>query len=88
MVRRTTKPEYVEPLMVTLDRLEVATEDELFNQTFHYMKDRMYPGDLIVLSNGEPRWRFQMQHMLDGLIEDGKILKKNGLLRLVENPLT
>jgi len=36
------------------------------------------------LPNGEPRWRNQMQHMLDGLIESGKIKKEKGLLRLVE----
>ena len=84
-MHRTTKPEYVEPLIVTLDRLEAATEDELLNQTFHYMKDRLYPADLAVLPNGEPRWRYQMQHMLDGLIEEGKILKKDGYLKLGEN---
>ena len=72
--------------MVTLDRFEAATEDELLNQTFQYMKDRMYPSDLVMLPNGEPRWRYQMQHMLDGLIEDGRILKKDGLLKLSENP--
>ena len=85
MERRTTKPEYVEPLLVTLDRLEAATEDELLNQTFHFMKDKMFPSDLVMLPNGEHRWRYQMQHMLDGLIDDGKILKKDGLLRLGEN---
>jgi hypothetical protein len=72
--------------MVTLDRLEAATEDELLTQTFQYMKDRMYPSDFVMLPNGEPRWRYQMQHMLDGLIEDGRILKKDGLLMLGENP--
>jgi hypothetical protein len=71
--------------MVTLDRLEAATEDELLTQTFQYMKDRMYPSDFVMLPNGEPRWRYQMQHMLDGLIEDGRILKKDGLLKLGEN---
>ena len=86
-MRRTTKPEFVEPLLVTLDMLEAATEDELLNQTFQYMKDKLYSSDLVVLPNGEPRWRYQMQHMLDGLIEDGKILKKDGMLRLGENSL-
>jgi len=86
-MRRTTKPEFIKPLMVTLDRLEAATEDELLNQAFQYMKDKMYPADFVVLPNGEPRWRYQMQHMLDGLIEEGNILKKDGLLRLGENSL-
>jgi len=86
-MRRTTKPEFVEPLLVTLDMLEAATEDELLNQTFQYMKDKLYSSDLVVLPNGEPRWRYQMQHMLDGLIEYGKILKKDGMLRLGENSL-
>lgn len=85
MERRTTKPEYIEPLLVTLDRLEASTEDELLNQTFHLMRDKMFPSDLVVLPNGEPRWRYQMQHMLDGLIENGKVWKKDGLLRLSEN---
>ena len=88
MLRRTAKPEYVEPLLVTLGRLDAATEDELLNQTFQYMKDRMHPADLVVLPTGEPRWRYHMQHMLDGLIEDGKVLKKDGLLRLGEKPMT
>ena len=85
MERRTTKPEYVEPLLATLARLGALTEDQLLNQTFQYMKDGLYPSDHVVLPNGEPRWRYQMQHMLDGLIENGKIRKKDGLLMLAEN---
>jgi hypothetical protein len=85
MERRTTKPEYVESLLATLTRLGAVSEDVLFHNAFQYMKNRLYPSDFIMLSNGEPRWRYQMQHMLDGLIENGKIRKKDGLLSLDEN---
>ena len=85
MERRTTKPEYIEPLLATLGKLGAIPEEELLNQTFQYMKDRLYPLDYIELPNREPRWRNQMQHMLDGLIETGKIHKKDGLLMLSEN---
>ena len=81
---RTTKPEYVEPLLDTLKILGEASENALLERTYSVIKLRLYPDDFAILPNGEPRWRNQMQHMLDGLIESGRIKKKNGLLRLVE----
>lgn len=81
---RTTKPEYVEPLIEALRILEESSENTLFEKTYSIINTRLYPDDFTVLPNGEPRWRNQMQHMLDGLIESGKIKKEKGLLRLVE----
>ena len=46
------------------------------------MEDRLHSSDLVILPNGEPRWRNQAQHMLDGMIEDGYIVDKNGLMSL------
>ena len=82
---RTTKPEYVEPLIEALRILEESSENTLFEKTYSIINTRLYPDDFTVLPNGEPRWRNQMQHMLDGLIESGKIKKEKGLLRLVES---
>jgi len=81
---RTTKPEYVEPLIEALRILEESSENTLFEKTYSMINIRLYPDDFTLLPNGEPRWRNQMQHMLDGLIESGKIKKEKGLLRLVE----
>lgn len=82
MEKRTTKPEYVEPLLETLKTLTTANEKVLLDQTYHSMKERLHPADFVQLPNGVPRWRHQMQHMLDGLIESGKILKKDGNLQI------
>ena len=46
------------------------------------MEDRLRPSDRVILPNGEPGWRNQAQHMLDGMIEDGYIVDKNGLMIL------
>ena len=81
---RTTKPEYVEPLIEALRILEESSENTLFEKTYSMINIRLYPDDFTLLPNGEPRWRNQMQHMLDGLIESGKIKKEKGLLRFVE----
>jgi hypothetical protein len=81
---RTTKPEYVEPLIETLRVLGEASEDTLLEETYSVMHTRLFPDDFTILPNGEPRWRNQMQHMLDGLIESSKIKKKKGLLSLTE----
>jgi len=79
---RTSKPEYIEPIIQALTELRTAYEDNLLEQAFTLIRDRLYKDDYTVLPNGEPRWRNQMQHMLDGLIESGRIEKKDGLLRL------
>jgi hypothetical protein len=85
MEKRNVKPEYIKPIMDALFKLGSATEEELLEQTFQEVQCRLFPADLIVLPNGEPRWRNQAQHMLDGLIESGAVLKENGVLRLSEN---
>jgi len=46
------------------------------------VQDRLHPADFIMLPNGVPRWMNQMQNMLDGLIESGRIVKEYGLLKL------
>jgi hypothetical protein len=82
---RTSKPEYIEPILKALGSLGEASEEKILEQAFSLIQDRLYPDDFTVLPNGEPRWRNQMQHMLDGLIESGRIEKKNGLLRLSDS---
>jgi hypothetical protein len=82
MEHRTTKPEYVEPLLATLGRLGRASEEVLLDETFQSIKSSLYPADLALLPNGVPRWRNQMQNMLDGLIDSGRISKKDGVLRI------
>jgi hypothetical protein len=84
-MKRTSKPEYVVPIMDALGIMGVASEDELLDKAFSLIHGRLFPDDLTLLPNGVPRWRNQMQHMLDGLIESGKIEKKNGLLRLSDS---
>lgn len=85
MEKRTSKPEYVEPLLETLRSLTSANEKDLLEQTYQSMKDRLHPADFVQLPNGEPRWRHQMQHMLDGLIESGKVMKKDGELKIIDS---
>jgi len=85
MEKRTTKPEYVEPLLETLNTLGLASEEELLEETYLNIKDKLYPADHVILPNGEPRWRYQMQHMLDGLIDSGKIEKKNRVLKIPDS---
>ncbi len=86
MEKRTVKPEYIKPILDALHKLGSATEEELLDQICQEVQCRLFPADLIVLPNGEPRWRNQAQNMLDGLIESGVIIKENGLLSLSENP--
>jgi hypothetical protein len=85
MEKRTTKPECIQPILDSLQNLGSTTEDQLLEHTYIVVKDHLHPADHVVLSNGEPRWRYQMQHMIDGLIESGIIVKKGGLLTLCEN---
>ena len=84
-MRRTTKPVYVEPLVDALRLLGEASEDALLEKAYVAVYTRLYPDDFTVLPNGEPRWRNQMLHMLDGLIESGRIEKKNSLLTLSDS---
>jgi len=83
MEHRTSKPEYVEPLLIALERLGGASEEQLLDEAFKLIQGRLHPADFSLLVNGLPRWRNQMLNMLDGLIESGRILKKDGILRLV-----
>ena len=85
MEKRTTKPEYIQPLLGSLKELGSATEDKLLNYAYHIVKGRLHPADHVILPNGEPRWRNQMQHMVDGLIESGYIVKIGRVLTLCEN---
>jgi len=82
MQRRTTKPEYIAPIVEALHSLGSVDEDKLVEEAYKLIKDKLYPADFEVLPNGEPRWRNQMLNMLDGLIETGRVLKKDGLLSL------
>ena len=80
MERRTTKPEYGQYIAEAFDNLGEASSDDLLAEVYTLMEDSLHPSDLIILPNGEPRWRNQAQHMLDGMIDDGYIVEKNGLM--------
>lgn len=81
MGNRTTKPEYAPFIISVVNHLMKSTKEQVLEEVFSAMEHRLYPDDLVVLPNGEPRWRNQAQHMLDGLIEDGQIQVVNGELR-------
>ena len=82
MERRTTKPEYGPNIAEALGKLGEASSEDLLTKVYTLMEDRLHPSDLVILPNGEPRWRNQAQHMLDGMIDDGYIVDKNGLMSL------
>ena len=82
MERRTTKPEYGPFIAEALGRLGEASPDKLLAKVYSLMEGRLHPADHAVLANGEPRWRNQAQHMLDGLVDDGYIIEKKGLMSL------
>ena len=82
MDRRTTKPEYGPYIAEALGKLVEASSDDLLAEVYTLMEDRLHPSDLGVLPNGEPRWRNQAQHMLDGMIDNGYVVDKNGLMSL------
>ena len=65
-----------------MGRMGEASIDALLAEVYALMGDRLHPADHTILANGEPRWRNQAQHMLDGMIDDGYIFEKKGLLSL------
>ena len=82
MEERTTKPEYGPYIAEALRKLGEASSNDLLSEVFKLIEDRLHTADHSILANGEPRWRNQAQHMLDGMIDDGYIDEKNGLLSL------
>ena len=82
MERRTTKPEYGPYIAEALRKMGEASSADLLAKVYTLIEDVLYPSDQVILPNGEPRWRNQAQHMLDGMIDDGYIVEKNGLLSL------
>ena len=85
MDRRTTKPEYGPYIAEALGKLVEASSDDLLAEVYTLMEDRLHSSDLVILPNNEPRWRNQAQHMLDGMIDDGYIVDKNGLMSLSDS---
>lgn len=84
MGKRTTKPEYAPFIVNTVRHMMESTREQILDEVFSSMEHMLHPADLEVLANNEPRWRNQVQHMLDGLIENGTVLENNGLLRIAE----
>lgn len=84
MEKRTTKPEYAPYIMSTVRHLLESTREQVIEEVFSSMEHQLHPADLEVLANNEPRWKNQVHHMLDGFIEDGRVLENNGLLRVAE----
>ena len=81
-MRRTSKPEYDPYILNILDKLKKGTEKQVLENVYECIKDNLHPDDLVILPNGEPRWRNQAQNMIDGLIDSGYIVKENGFLKL------
>jgi len=82
MERRTTKPEYGPYITEALGKLGEASSDDLIAEVYTLMEDVLSVSDHVILPNNELRWRNQAQHMLDGMIDDGYIVEKNGLMSL------
>ena len=82
MEKRTTKPEYGPYIAKALRKLGEALSDDLLAEVFKLIENKLHLSDHVILPNGEPRWRNQAQHMLDGMIDDGYIDEKNGLMSL------
>ena len=82
MERRTTKPEYGPYITEALGKLGEASSDDLIAEVYTLREDVLSVSDHVILPNNEPRWRNQAQHMLDGMIDDGYIVEKNGLMSL------
>ena len=84
MEKRTTKPEYAPFILETVRHLLESSREQVIEEVYNSMEHRLHPADLVVLVNSEPRWRNQVEHMLDGFIEDGRVIENNGLLRVAE----
>lgn len=82
---RTSKPEYAPFIISVLEHLRRDKRETILDEVYNAMEHRLHPDDLVKLPNGEPRWRNQAEHMLDGLMEDGKIVEVNGELTLAES---
>jgi len=82
MERRTTKPEYGPYISEALGVLGEASTDDLLVEVYTLIEEKLHAADHAILANGEPRWRNQAQHMLDGMIDDGYIVEKKGLMSL------
>lgn len=79
---RTSKPEYVPFIIAIIKHLRYTDRDELLDEVGETMMHRLHEEDKVMLPNGVPRWRNQAEHMLDGLMDDGKIVEVNGKLTL------
>jgi hypothetical protein len=84
MEKRTTKPEYAPFILETVRHMLESSREQVIEEVYNSMEHRLHPADLVVLANNEPRWRNQVEHMLDGFIEDGRVIENNGLLRVAE----
>ncbi len=85
MEKRTSKPEYGPYIVDAMRILGPVDRDMLLAEVKRLMDDVLHNADMVVLPNGEPRWRNQAQHMLDGLVDNGVIIEKKGLLSLAES---
>ncbi len=81
---QTSKPEYGPHLLASLRDLGgEASRDAVLRHTYTRMEGRLHPADNTLLYNGAvPRWRYQAEHMLDGLVEERYIEEDGMTLRL------
>jgi len=80
---QTSKPEYGPYLLASLRDLGgEAPRDAVLGRTYTRMEGRLHPADHALLHHGAvPRWRYQAEHMLDGLVEDGYLEENGATLR-------
>jgi hypothetical protein len=81
-----TKPEYAEPILRVLEKKGVTISiDSLLEAVYQYMKHELTSTDHELLYNGAvPRWRNQAQNMLDGLVEEGYIVRSGDQVTATE----
>ena len=81
---QTSKPEYGPHILVSLRDLGgEASRDAVLRRTYTLMEGGLHPTDHALLHHGAvPRWRYQAEHMLDGLVEEGYIEENGSMLRL------
>jgi hypothetical protein len=78
-----SKPEYAPFILRALSGLGEASEDAVLDRVGELMRGALTEADRSPLYGGRvPRWRSQAAQMLDGLVEDGYVERRGGVLAL------
>ncbi len=81
---QTSRPEYGPHILASLRDLGgEASRDAVLVRTYTRVEGRLHPANHALLHHGVvPRWKYQAEHMLDGLVEEGYIEEDGATLRL------